>query len=226
MKRFIIAFMLLFFSLPTFAIIVDTKKDGDGERIVNEIGYRILNANRIPYKITFYHNKKDVVNARASYRDKSIDVYRGIFLYADDLEEIAAVIAHEISHAVDYNQGAFRGYFSYLSTSFNTKKYEIKADKRAVDYLVKAGYNPLASITMLNKIASQPRFDWCSTHPLTSKRMAEIYEYIYTKYPQYLVQNKYEDNIYYQNFLLTSKENRAKFERKVRNNSKGKVNYL
>ena len=65
-----------------------------------------------------------------------------------------------------------------------SKKYEYKADKVAVDYLVKAGYNPLAMIVSLNLIATQPRFDCFSSHPLTSRRMAQIYEYVYTRYKE------------------------------------------
>ena len=41
----------------------------------------------------------------------------------------------------------------------NSKKYEEKADKRAVDYMVKAGYNPVAYITVGNKIFNRERYD-------------------------------------------------------------------
>ena len=54
----------------------------------------------------------------------------------------------------------------------------------------------------------------------------EVYEYIYKKYPEYLANNAYKNNIYYQNFLLTSKENRAKFQKKVESGSKSSINYL
>ena len=53
-----------------------------------------------------------------------------------------------------------------------------------------------------------------------------IAQWVYKKYPEYLVNNPYKTNIYYQNFLLTSKENRAKFQEKVKTNSTKKVNYL
>ena len=66
----------------------------------------------------------------------------------------------------------------------------------------------------------------CCTHPLTSRRMMEVYEYIYKKYPEYLVNNPYKENPFYQNFLLTSKENREKFQQKVKSNSTRKVHYL
>jgi len=213
--------------LPCFAIEFNDIKFGKEENLLTKVGFTILNANRIPYRMNFILNSKtSIVNAYTKYRDREIVLYKGMLAYIDSEDELAAILAHENAHGVDYNQGAFRGYFTYISTSLNSKKYETKADKRAVDYLVKAGYNPLASIVILNKIASQTRYDWCSSHPLTSKRLATIYEHIYTKYPEYLVDNKYKDNIYYQNFLITSKENRKKFEQKVKSNSRKSVNYL
>ena len=54
---------------------------------------------------------------------------------------------------------------------------------------------------------------------------AVIYEYIYTKYPYFLKNNIYIDNKYYQNFLLTSINNRKMLEEKVRTNSGEKLKY-
>ena len=105
------------------------------------------------------------------------------------------------------------------------RKYEYKADKRAVDYLVNAGYNPLAIIVMDTKIMSQFRYEFFGTHPLSSRRVMEVYEYIYEKYPSFLANNRYADNIYYQNFLLTSENNRKKLAEKIKTNSKKKVKY-
>ena len=92
--------------------------------------------------------------------------------------------------------------------------------------MVQAGYNPVASIVAMSKILPQERYDWCSTHPLTSRRMMEVYEYIYKKYPEFLANNVYKNNPYYQNFLLTSKTNRTKFQQKVKSGSKLSVKYL
>jgi hypothetical protein len=91
--------------------------------------------------------------------------------------------------------------------------------------MVNAGYNPLALITILNKIGKQYRFDIFSNHTLASRRMMLIYEYIYTKYPSILVENEYKDNIYYQNFLLTSRNNRMKLLEKVKSGSTKRINY-
>ena len=92
--------------------------------------------------------------------------------------------------------------------------------------MVNAGYNPVALIVVMSKVFPQTRYEWCCTHPLTSRRMMEVYEYIYKKYPEYLVNNPYKENPFYQNFLLTSKENREKFQQKVKSNSTRKVHYL
>ena len=225
MKKIILILLALFISLPTFAYVTNTTKSGEFEKMTHEIGYKLLNANKIPYNITFSINKRNIVNACSKYNNKSIVVYKDLFNYLENEDELAGILAHEISHSVDYSQGAFKGYFSVISTNLAPKKYEYKADKRAVDYVVKAGYNPLGIITAVQKIASQPRYDWYLSHPLTSKRTATVYEYIYTKYPEYLVQNEYKDNLVYQNFLLTSKENRKKLEKKVSSGSKKQIKY-
>ena len=226
MKKFIIAFAFLMFCTGAYAH-TEFKFSVNKEDVlkVNKVGYKLLNASRIEHKMTFELIDKKYVNACTYYRNNLISVTDELLKLTESEDELAAVLAHEISHGVDYRQGMFKGYFSYLGSQLNSKKYEYKADKRAVDYMVKAGYNPLASIITLNKIATQGRYDWHSSHPLTSRRMSEIYEYIYTKYPQYLVQNEYKDNIYYQNFLIVSKENRAKLEQKVKSNSRKKVKY-
>ena len=92
--------------------------------------------------------------------------------------------------------------------------------------MVQAGYNPVAGIVVMSKCFPQSRYDWYSTHPLTSRRMMELYEYIYKKYPEYLANNAYKNDLYYQNFLLTSKQNRKNFQNKVQNNSKQSLKYL
>lgn len=226
MKRILLLLLVIFMSMPANAMVIDTTKDGNIESHINKIGFNILNCNKIPYRITFSLNrKKDVLNAYSSNRNMGITIYQGIVLVADNDDEIAGVLSHEISHSVESYQGLFRGFFSGLQYYLSTQKYELKADKMAVDYMVNAGYNPLALLTMYSKIMSQQRYDTFSSHPLSSKRMMYIYEYIYNKYPAFLANNEYENNIYYQNFLLTSAANRKKFQEKIETKSKKKVVY-
>ncbi len=227
MKKLLLILMLFCVGISANAAVLTNPTKKEDVHKITKISYTLLNANRIPQKVTFTI-LEDKLSAQAvtHYRDNTIGITSGLIKVADSDDEIAGVLAHEISHAVDYRQGTFKGYFSIITTSLTPEKYEYKADKRAVDYMVKAGYNPLGLITILNKIGSQYRYDWLMTHPLTTRRMAEIYEYVYSKYPEYLVQNEYQNNIIYQNFLLTSRENRQKLEKKIKSNSSRKVNYL
>lgn len=212
MKR-LFTILLLMITVPAFAYEVSNRTDGKFEKMAQSVGYTILNSNKIPYRTSFSISKKDYANAATRYRGKDIVVTKGLFRVINTEDELAAVLAHEISHVVDYNQGIMKGYFSSVSTSISPRKYEKLADKRAVDYLVNAGYNPVASIVVLNKIGDEQRYEIFSSHPVTSKRLFAIYEYIYKKYPQYLVNNSFKDDLAYQNFLLTSKESRKNIRR-------------
>ena len=60
---------------------------------------------------------------------------------------------------------------------------------------------------------------------LASKRLAIIYEYIYTKYPYFLANNAYIENEHYQNFLLSSQENRRMLQEKIKTGSKKELKY-
>ena len=149
----------------------------------------------------------------------------GIGTYIDSDDELAGLLAHQISHGVDTYNGVLRGYISILNYWVAPNKYDLLADKRAVDYMVNAGYNPLGYIVILNKIMQQYRYDAFSNHTLITRRMMKIYEYIYTKYPSILVDNEYKDNVYYQNFLLISRNNRMLLKEHLKNGKVKNINY-
>ena len=213
-------------SYASNAELITTQSVIEAQNRIDSIGFKILNSNGIEKRTVFDFDIKKTKNAYSRHKDRQIVLYRGMYNRLTTDDEVAAILSHEISHSVDSYDGVLRGYFSHLGYAFAPKKYEYKADKRGVDYMVNAGYNPVAMIVVMSKALPQERYDWCSKHPLTSRRMMEVYEYIYKKYPEYLVNNKYKDNPYYQNFLLTSKENRAKFQKKVESGSKNSVKYL
>jgi len=226
MKKILILLVTMLTAIPAFSMEVNLTKVGYQQKYINEIGFRVLNANRIENRTNFYYEpNRKTVNAWSRFTDRQITVTQGILAYVDSDDEMAALLSHEISHSVESYEGAFKGYFYPVKYSFASKKYETRADQRAVDYMVKAGYNPVAIIVLYNKLMSQTRYDYYLSHPLTSRRMATVYEYIYRKYPAYLANNKYAENIYYQNFLLTSEKNRKKFEEKIKTNSKKHLKY-
>lgn len=180
------------------------EREGKYQKQVMQIGFRILNANQIENRMVFYYNNSKNVNA-VCYSVKRIDVYKGLLPFLDSDDELAGIMSHEIAHGLDFSDGYLRRW----GMTLKPKKYEEKADKRAVDLMVNAGYNPVALIVALNKITSEPAwFEASSSHPVGSERLVYIYEYIYSKYPAYLADNDYKNNLYYQNFLLNSKKQR------------------
>lgn len=74
-----------------------------------------------------------------------------------------------------------------LGEATYSKSHENDADLKAVDYMVKCGYNPLAGVSILSKIGvAYP--DLFADHPSTDKRCVAVYNYIKEKYPQYISQ--------------------------------------
>lgn len=209
MKKIIICLLTIIISASMcFADELRLDKEMPYQKKVMEIGFRILNANRIDRRMTFYYvNEKDI-NAKILSRTKKIYIYKGLIPFIDNDDELAAIISHEIAHGMDLHEGFARR----IAMQFRPVKYEKKADQTAVDLLANSGYNPLALIVILNKVTGEPCF--ASSRSNGSKRIAHIYEYIYSKYPAYLVYNDYKSNIYYQNFLLTSKKERAQIRQK------------
>lgn len=222
----LVVFILMSVIHPAFAW--DVQTTAELQTRMNSVGFRIMNSNRIEHRFTFMAINR--VYTRDFWTDVS-SVNRIVWIkpvvisYIDSDDELAAILSHSLAHGVDTYEGALRGYVSILNYWVAPNKYDLKADKTAVDYMVNAGYNPLAIITILNKIGKQYRYDAFSNHTLVSRRMMLVYEYIYTKYPSVLVDNDYKDNIYYQNFLLTSRNNRMKLLEKVKEGSTKKVKY-
>ena len=72
--------------------------------------------------------------------------------------------------------------------------HENTADSMAIEYVVKAGYNPLAGISVMSKIG-QNYPDFWSDHPSTDKRIVQMYDYVNEKYPKY-VQQGYDTAAY------------------------------
>lgn len=192
------------------------------------IGFKILQANNIQKRLVFKYTA-GIKNPRASldYKPKntSFDTTgRMIWVHGDafdlvaDENELAGLLSYSIAVGESSYKGMFRGFFSQAPYSLDpatSRKKENKADIKAVDYMVKAGYNPVALITIYNKTLAQTRYEWIHFSPLATKRMVNVYMHIYKNYPQYLNNNEYANNIYYQNFLATTQKEMAKAQKKL-----------
>ncbi len=229
MKKFILICALILLILPAFA--ADEAKLIEQQTIqsrIDDCGSKLLNSNKIEKRVVFAYSeaeKSGLLEVDKDLTRRQVVVYSGKYKFVDSDDELAAVLARDIAIAVRTYDGIFNGSLRALQIKAAPKKFEIVADKTAVDYMVKAGYNPLGLITYIQKTSPQRRFDMISNKNLTSKRLAMIYEYIYMKYPYFLVNNTYLENVHYQNFLLTSVENRRMLHEKIKNHLKGKVKY-
>ncbi|WP_373533283.1 M48 family metalloprotease [Vampirovibrio sp.] len=69
-----------------------------------------------------------------------------------------------------------------------SRPYEREADLVGLDYMVKAGYSPLAMETLMGKLAgdSGPVANFFASHPGGTERLTYIHEAIQASYPQYL----------------------------------------
>lgn len=228
MNKFLLFLLLTTFCIPAFSLEDDIpyEKTMPIQKKLDEIGTRILNANKIDKRITFYYSPKDfLIKGMQEVTKRQIVIFDKDLQYAETDDEIAALLARQISFARKSFDGSLGGAVSGLQIKMAPKKYETVADKRAVEYLVKAGYNPLGLITFINKSCPQARQDRFSNHNLTSKRLMYIYEKIYFDYPYFIANDTYIKNSYYQNFLLTSGENRRKLQEAVKIGRRGIAQY-
>ena len=195
---------------------------------INDIGSKLLNANKIDKRIIFVYDeqaKDTFLKINPELTRRQVVVYGSEYKFIQNDDELAAYLARGILITAKSYEGLFNGYLSAFELKAAPKKFELAADKRAVDFMVNAGYHPVGLITFIQKSCPQKRFDRFSNKNLTSKRLAHIYEYIYTKYPYYLANNPYYENEHYQNFLLTSMENRKMLEEKIKTGSKEELPY-
>lgn len=172
---------------------------------VNTIGKALLAKNNLPTKITFKVIETDEVNAFAN-ADKEICVYTGLLKFVNNDAELAGVIAHEIGHIVNHHVAKQNVVNTVTKTAIynanidsrikvganaannmtmlkmsRTEEYE--ADITGVDLMTKAGYNPLAMVSVLFKIGGNYA-DFTSTHPSSDKRTMYLYDYITYAYPE------------------------------------------
>jgi len=110
-------------------------------------------------------------------------------------------MAHNIAQGINSYRGVWKGQFFFVKEGFKSKSNELKYDKAAVDYLVKAGYNPVAIITAYDKTLAEWRGAVFKRHNLANKRMLTVYNYIKSEYPQYLNDNSFTKSANYIRFI-------------------------
>ena len=185
-------------SLPANA---DLLNKSDYLKIQN-IGNNLIKSNNINKRFTFNFTTIGAQGAfpillDTSYSsDMNLHNNRIVSVYFADYErltedEVAGLIAHELAQGVHSYTGVLNGQLMFTKNGyfpFNgiAKANELRFDKKAVDYMVNAGYNPTAFVSALEKTTGEWRGTFWGRHNKTSKRVKIINTYIQAKYPQYL----------------------------------------
>ena len=211
MKKIFAIFCLMMFNLAFAA--TDWNSEAALKR-VNDIGSKLLKANNVNYDIEFKVSNEEDVNAYANL-DKEIYVYKGLLEFVDNDEELAGVIGHEMGHIINGHcakQGVLGTAFAVIANMITknetvsaigttlaqsklSRTDEFEADISGVDLMTKAGYNPLAMVSLLNKISGDAYIDILQTHPSGEKRILNVYNYIEYNYASKLSKG-YNTNSY------------------------------
>lgn len=151
-------------------------------RQIEQIGHRLAAVSarpRLDWK--FFVLDGRTVNAFAL--PGRVYVFRGMLdLIGGDTDALAGVLAHEVAHTAarhtrkQMEKGAFVGLIRYLVYA---KDDEYEADRLAVRYLRRTGYDPNGMIRLFLKFRRKEgkRRDhtgWFSSHPGTLDRVAQI----------------------------------------------------
>lgn len=166
------------------------------DRIVTKTGWT-----RDKFTLTLLNDSQ--VNASAGAKG-DVTVTLGLLRMVDSDDELAAAIAHEVTHVVKHHvketaekqvlTGSIVSLISAVTQNENvrsvgrlagnlgvlqfTRKEETEADDLGFDFLVKAGYAPQGFVTMLEKLAQASRspdfLSILSTHPSSSERLRRI----------------------------------------------------
>lgn len=94
----------------------------------------------------------------------------------------AGMLTNAATGAIDATNAA--------ATSKLQRGRELDADELGIDYMVKAGYNPMAAIDVMLRIGDNYN-DFFADHPSTDKRVESMRTYIANKYPQFSTQKSY-----------------------------------
>jgi predicted Zn-dependent protease len=168
--------------------------DGAPLKMVIELGAKLTPGSRYQFKFHVADDKS--VNAYAM-PGGFIVVHSGLLALADNADEVAGVLAHEISHVEKRHSlramAQSAGLYATVAILFGdlgriasagaellslkfSRDHEREADSNGLGLLVKGGLQPAAMASFFRKMAAQgggvPAF--LSTHPASEERFAAI----------------------------------------------------
>lgn len=144
-------------------------RDAFTNQYIHQLGRQIAaqaDPRGIPY--TFYVVNSDVVNL-FSIPGGYVYVNRGLIERADNVAQLAGMLAHEIAHVVERH-----------GVDHRDARTEREADRDAINYGMRAGYNPaglgqfLAKVLALREQTPAKVEGWLAAHPLDAERVRTI----------------------------------------------------
>ncbi len=146
------------------------------------------------FKLTIKLIDNDEPNAFA-FGNGSMYVLKGLFKTTASENELAFVIAHEISHVLLKHSEEAEQYKNRFNITHNddtkmkafTREQEYEADKYGILYAIRAGYSPLGSVNWFNKMTNlgyeyPPLYVDYSDHPNFTQRVVQAFINIGTYY--------------------------------------------
>ena len=175
----------------------------EDSELINSIGRKLLTANHLPNAEFVITNSPDTFDdyfINASFY-KKVEMFTWELSFAKDKGELAAVIAHQVGKisnnmpSVSREQSKSNGIvltdkkgneiMSFESKhilsheKLNKDKVDLAADRTAVDFMIQAGYNPLALLSVYGRYFDYDE-DGATTH------IMNVYDYINYNFPEKL----------------------------------------
>lgn len=141
------------------------------QKMVESVSKRVFTSvGEIPKHILVVQNQK--IDA-CVYPNRIVVITSGLSLLLDSEDELAFVLAHEVSHLKE-EKGKEENFEKTQPQALSGEyhhglKRELEADRRGIHFMKKAGYDPSAAVSILRKMPQHRDF---------SHRIAEIVRYL------------------------------------------------
>ena len=172
---------------------------------VRLVGKQLIKQNNLEHLNIKFHVLRSWVPNGHALPTGEIYLTRGIFGIVDNDDELAAVLAHEIGHVAAQHSvkrtrhaaklmllsaalpvgllGKASDFIVKGVSSAHSQEHELEADALSVEYLHKAGYDPMAAYSSLRKLyeligtdeeETNPFHEFLASHPVSEVRLNTV----------------------------------------------------